>query len=188
MSPACTRPKDSMDPAPKPKIAKVDKEKNGSRKEEEHEGQQPSIKDLLKEAKEMLKTMNVSSPTSSSTSTTPKGGDQERSEITEKLRQQLNALRQKAFKIRRMKKGERQGLLDSGATHPLRPLNKGEDVTGFQKVQVALADGQVIKLPISPGALWRPKTKMSSRCPWDCSRSTPLYGGVEERPVDCPPS
>ena len=75
----------------------------------------------------------------------------ERSEAVERLQQQLNALKQKTFKLSRLKKGERQGLLDSGATHPLRPMRKGEDVEGYKRVQVALADGQVSSLPISPG-------------------------------------
>ncbi|CAK9077059.1 unnamed protein product [Durusdinium trenchii] len=80
------------------------------------------------------------------------GGDTpERSEVVERLQQQLNALKQKTFKLRRLKKGERQGLLDSGATHPLRPVKKGEDVESYKRVQVALADGQVTNLPISPG-------------------------------------
>ena len=75
----------------------------------------------------------------------------ERNEVVEKLQQQLNVLKQKTFRLRRMKKGAQEGLLDSGATHPLRPTKKGEDCTEYQKVQVALANGQVVSLPISPG-------------------------------------
>ena len=65
MSPACTRPKDTKEGGTKPRISKVEKEKTTSKKEEETEEQQPSIKDLLKEANDMLKNMNAPSPTSS---------------------------------------------------------------------------------------------------------------------------
>ena len=154
-APACTRPKEAKEGSPRPKISKAEKEKVGKNKSEDEEGEevQPSIKELLKEANDMLKGMNGGpSPSSSNTSPSSKGGDtSERSEVVERLQQQLNALKQKTFKLRRLKKGERQGLLDSGATHPLRPVKKGEDVESYKRVQVALADGQVTSLPISPG-------------------------------------
>ena len=154
-APACTRPKDSKESPPKPKIAKAEKEKGGKQKGEEEgsDDVQPAIKELLKEANDMLRGMNTTpSPSSASTSPSAKGGDSpERNEVVEKLQQQLNALRQKAFQLRRLKKGERQGLLDSGATHPLRPSKKGEDKSTYRVVQVSLADGQVVDMPISPG-------------------------------------
>ena len=53
----------------------------------------------------------------------------------------------------RLKKGERAGLLDSGATHPLRPIKRGENKELYEKVQVALADGQTTWLPITPGGV-----------------------------------
>ena len=151
MAPSCTRPRESKEGNGRPKIAKAEKEKAASGKNEGDGGDdQPSIKDLLKEANEMLKGMN-GSPTASSASPSSRGSDHERNEVVEKLQQQLNALKQKTFRLRRMKKGAQEGLLDSGATHPLRPTKKGEDCTEYQKVQVALANGQVVSLPISPG-------------------------------------
>ncbi len=39
-----------------------------------------------------------------------------------------------------------QGLIDSGATHPLRPLRQGEDQSTLQKVDVTLADGKKTQL------------------------------------------
>lgn len=65
----------------------------------------------------------------------------------------LNSLRQKAFQLMRLKKGERAGLLDSGAIHPLRPIKRGEKKDLYEKVQVALADGQTTWLPITPGGV-----------------------------------
>ena len=136
-APNCTRPKNQKEGG-KPKIAKVEKEKNGKAKGESDGGEdnQPSIEDLLKEANEMLKGMGGSStPSSSGTSPTTKGGGSpERSEVVERLQQQLNALRQKTFRLCRLKKGEKKGLLDSGATHALRPSKKGEDKSLYQRV------------------------------------------------------
>ena len=42
----------------------------------------------------------------------------------DRLQQQLNSLRhkQKVFKLQRMVTGDQGGLIDSGATHPLRPM------------------------------------------------------------------
>lgn len=153
-APACTRPKDQKDGSPKPKIAKAERDKGSKAKTEEEGGDevQPAIKELLREANDMLKGMNTTpSPSSAGTSPTNKGGDSpERQEVVERLQQQLNALRQKAFQLCRLKKGEKQGLLDSGATHPLRPSKKGEDKGSNRVVQVALADGRIVDLPISP--------------------------------------
>ena len=118
MSPNCTRPKDTKEGSSnKPKIAKVTKEKGEKEKNDDDEGgseKVPSVKELLKEANDMLKSMS-SSPTSS-TSPSVKG-ENERMEVVERLQQQLNSLKQKTFRIKRMKAGEKEGLVDSGATH-----------------------------------------------------------------------
>ena len=108
------------------------------------------MKGLLKEANEMLKSMQ-SSPTSSQTTspTSSSSQEEERKEVMERLQQQLNMLKQKTFRLRRLQKGEKEGLLDSGAAHPLRPLHQGEKVETYKKVQVALADGQSTTLAIS---------------------------------------
>ena len=68
--------------------------------------------------------------------------------MMEKLQQQINALRQKTLKISlsRMSNQGFQGLIDSGATHPLRPLRQGEDQSTLQKVDVTLADGKKTQL------------------------------------------
>lgn len=136
MATTCTRSKEGKEGG-RPKTMKMEKEKNVKAEGEEDEGQpQLSVKDLLKEANDMLKSMQ--SPSSSSaTSTSPKS-DGERQEVVERLQQQLNALRLKTFRIKKMTKGERGGLLDSGATHPLRPARPGEDINTYEQVQVAI--------------------------------------------------
>ena len=147
-----TCPQDAQDPKKtggKAKVVKADKEKGHKEEvkpeEENKEAATPTVKDLLEEASKMLKTLN-SSPSSSSASPTSSGGD-ERQEVVERSQQQL-----KAFRLMRLQKGEKAGLLDSGATHPLRPSKRGENKDSYERVQVAyLADGQTTWLPISPG-------------------------------------
>ena len=151
MAPSCTRSKEGKDAAPRPRAAKAEKEKNEGRKSEAGSAEaDASMKGLLKEANEMLKSMQ-SSPTSSQTTspTSSSSQEEERKEVMERLQQQLNMLKQKTFRLRRLQKGEKEGLLDSGAAHPLRPLHQGEKVETYKKVQVALADGQSTTLAIS---------------------------------------
>ena len=50
-----------------------------------------------------------------------------------------------------MATGDQAGLIDSGATHPLRPQKNGEVTAGFPVVGVSLADGRRIQLKMSPG-------------------------------------
>ena len=149
MSPQCTRPKDSKD-AVKPKVSRMEKEKEDGKKEDaEGSASPPTVKELLDEANKVLKSLG---PSTSASQVKPTGGvkgDAERQEVVDRLQAQLNALRK--FRLRKICRNEKAGLLDSGATHPLRPVKEGEDVNAYHKVQVSLADGQTIWLPMSPG-------------------------------------
>ena len=116
-----------------------------------------SMSSLLEEANKLIKAMNGSEGGGGDSSSPPKGAttgstanlsDQSRTDMMERLQQQLNALRQKTLKISlsRMSNQGFQGLIDSGATHPLRPLRHGEDQSTLQKVDVTLADGKKTQL------------------------------------------
>ena len=50
-----------------------------------------------------------------------------------------------------MTTGEEGGLIDSGASHPLRPLKPGENIKDYPRVGVSLADGRRIQLHMTPG-------------------------------------
>ena len=50
-----------------------------------------------------------------------------------------------------MSSGRGQGLIDSGATHALRPKKQGENVSEYKQVEVALADGQTARLAMTLG-------------------------------------
>lgn len=66
-----------------------------------------------------------------------------------RLQQQLNALKQKAFKLSRLIPGSDQGLIDSGATHALRPEDVDEETKNFKEVQVDLANGSSVVLKMN---------------------------------------
>lgn len=61
--------------------------------------------------------------------------------------------RLKAFRLSRVEKveGKEWGLLDSGATHPLRVAKKGEQLERLPLVKVALAGGTEVEMHLSEG-------------------------------------
>ena len=158
MAPACPRSKGTKDGSPtgKGKIMKAEGEESsqGSREKEEDSSQEPaqSMKELLTQANSMLKTL--STPTQATTVTTSSTNSSEsREDMLEKLQQQINALKLKVFKIYRINCGSQQGLVDSGATHPLRPIRFGEKANSYQRVSVTLANGQSTSLQMTPGGI-----------------------------------
>jgi hypothetical protein len=52
----------------------------------------------------------------------------------------------KVFKINRLKKDRKMGLVDSGATHPLRARRDNGEVEGYAEAEVSLADGRTVRL------------------------------------------
>jgi hypothetical protein len=64
----------------------------------------------------------------------------------------LDQLKLKVFKINQISYGSLQGLVDSGATHPLRPRRLGEDET-YKRVSVTLANGETTSLQVTPGGI-----------------------------------
>ena len=116
----------------------------GAKPEAQSNPNKESMSSILEEANRLLKSMGGSenvdaSSTTSKTATCPTtttSGDQDREDMMEKLQQQLNALRQKTLRVSvsRMSGGGMRGLIDSGATHPLRPLRAGEDQRSFKRL------------------------------------------------------
>ena len=152
LSPSCPRKGTSSEPSPtKPRVAKVDVEERVSQsggKDADAASQASSdvaVKDLLEEANRMLKSLS-GTPAGQGPVKTP---DDERKDVVERLQQQLNSL--KTFKMRRLAFGDEAGLLDSGATHPLRCKKPGENTDLYPVVEVGLADGRSVRLRMSPG-------------------------------------
>jgi len=115
-------------------------------------------------------TLEASSTTSKplTSSTTTVAADQSREDMMDKLQQQLNALRQKTLRVSlsRMSGGGVKGLIDSGATHPLRPLRHGDDQALCRKVDVTLADGRKTQLLMNKnGTMLSPSSEIEPIIP-----------------------
>ena len=154
LSPSCTRsrgPSSETSPT-KPRVAKVEGEDKGSSGKDPEVSSQASsdsaVKDLLEEANKMLRSLS-SKPSSSQASSGGSTQEDERKDVMERLQQQLKAM--KAFKMRRLATGADVGLVDSGATHALRPRRDGENVQKYPLVDVGLADGRAVRLRMAPG-------------------------------------
>ena len=109
-------------------------------KEEEVSGETASMKELLEQANTMLKSLTSSNSFTSSSTTS--SSTETKDEVMDRLQQQLNQLKLKLFKINQISHGQHQGLIDSGATHPLRPRRPGECDLSNKKVSVTLANGE----------------------------------------------
>jgi len=115
--------------------AAVDKGKIRKNSEDEGEKDQ-TMKELLEEATKMLKKISKD-----------EGGGRE--EKLSKLQKQLDDLKTiRTLRLARLQGGPK-GLLDSGATHPLRGRREGESLKGYKEVTVSLAGGKEIKLHIT---------------------------------------
>ena len=157
MSSSCTRPKStSVEGSPtRMKGMKMEQEdRTPSSKETDAQSSastEMSMKELMEEANKMLKSLSSSGGTSSSPSSPTSKEEETKTELMEKLQQQLNSMKLKTLRLGRIAAGENQGLLDSGATNPLRPRKPGEDTEEYKKLEVTLADGTTTRLPVSPG-------------------------------------
>ncbi|CAL1136331.1 unnamed protein product [Cladocopium goreaui] len=121
------RPKERGESSPqKPKVQKVEGEDTSSTssKLKEDEGTEgPTMKELLEQ------------------------------EMMDRLQQQLDRMKLKGLKINQINYGSQQGLVDSGATHPLRPMRLGESKNDYKKVSVTLANGESTALQVTPGGV-----------------------------------
>ena len=84
----------------------------------------------------MLKSLTRDEPTSRSSDATTKD------QTLRALQKQLNDLKMKVLKVSRMSRGEKQGLIDSGVTHPCRLVRGDEDFKTMKDLVVTLASGE----------------------------------------------
>ena len=154
MSPACDRPKEASKEgagekgakgegkAPWKPSGKAMQKDEGPTKEEVPSSAQSDVseppadtmKELLEEAHRMLKGLSVKAN---------EDVDQNREDRLTAMQNQLNELRKmKVLRLSRIARQEtRFGLLDSGATHAMRPRQHKEDIEKYEEVSVTLADG-----------------------------------------------
>ena len=159
-----------------------------------------AMKDLLDEAGKMLRSMDQS-PSGSSASSVKEEGEDTRKEVLEKLHQQLKAMQVeiKVFRLNQLVQGKGQGLIDSGATHALRPARKEEKISGYEEVYVTLASGASERMKISPGGVMispNPATepivpmgllitKLNCKIKWEGPQLRLVHPKEGEIPVQC---
>lgn len=149
-----------------PKVAKAGTK--GAEKEKEKEGRsstssedkggeaqeetgnnkgEDTMKTLIDEANRMLRNMNKEDVREK----TLRGGDQDNR--IDGLQRQLDELKRaamKPFRISRLCPEVDCGLLDSGATHPLRARRKGEQTSHLPSVRVTLAGDKEVMMKLTP--------------------------------------
>ena len=139
-----------------PKVAKAEKEVEPKGKKGQDEdassvkaamGAGDDTRSLLEEAGRMLK----ATPTSSGGGSSSEDSDAR----IRSLQRQLDDLKGCSMKVLRLARvqacHEELGLLDSGATHALRPAMPGEDVSKYEKVKINLAGGKMAEMRMAPG-------------------------------------
>ena len=108
----------------------------GSQREVEKDGTEAeTMKGLLEEANKMLKGISA------------RNADQDRLAVMQK---QLDELRQlRVLRLTKLNSEKDLGLIDSGATHPLRGRKGGEEWEGLEEVWVTLANGEKIPMKMT---------------------------------------
>ena len=110
-------------------------------------GKEEDMKSLLEEAGKMLRNMSGSSAGEGK----EEGGEHDLK--IRSLQKQLDDLRATSLRVLRLSRvraADSCGLLDSGATHALRPQYPGEVVEGYKAVKVSLAGNKEVSMKMSP--------------------------------------
>ena len=160
-------------------------------------GGEDTMKVLIDEANKMLKSLHQSDPKERTIS--PKVNEDKMMQLQRQL-DELKKASLRPFRLSRMGCSRINGLLDSGATHPLRARRKGERVSHLPKVQVNLAGdhmhlsptgviiGEQNSEPIVPMGILA--TALKCRINWhgeDLEIVHPTLGPLEVRVQDgCP--
>eukprot|EP00435_Cladocopium_sp_Y103_P030730 s947_g7.t1 len=174
MSSSCSRPKASgsgSDGSPqKPKQMKVEADEKSEKKDSDTasvSSQESVMQNLMDEANKVLRSLNPGASSSTPSSTGMSSKEVEvRSEVMDRLQQQLDAMKLKTFRLQSISTNSVLGLIDSGATHPLRPLREGENDSHYAEVEVALANGSTTRMKMSPGgAMISPNSRVEPIVP-----------------------
>jgi hypothetical protein len=118
---------------------KKEKEEEKPKREDQdaESGKGQVIKELMEEANRMLRKITKDAE-----------GDKETK--IDQLQKQLDELKSvKVLRLARLQEGGARGLLDSGATHPLRGRREGEKMKGYKEVTVSLAGGKEATLHVT---------------------------------------
>ena len=143
----------------KPSPPRVQKAEADKRSEDDAKSDRGAVcpsedmKGLLEEASRMLKAMN----TAGGAEATPV--EEVEDPRIKQLQRQLDELkggasRMKVLRLARVQAGNtHMGLLDSGATHALRPRHPCEEIRRYRKVVITLAGDRQVEMKMSPGGV-----------------------------------
>ena len=123
VSPNC--PRNAKKDGSKAKVMKDDEEtmsSTSSPKKRVESAEDSTVKLLLEDANNMLKSLTKDENSGVGSDSLKKG-------TLPALQLQVAELKQKTMKLSQLNEGTSFGLIDSGATHPLRPLREGERKT-----------------------------------------------------------
>ena len=112
--------------------------------EVDQSGDANAVKELLQEANKMLKSL-----TREESSSKVEKGDDKKSTTLQGLQKQLDELKLKTMKLSQLSTGGALGLLDSGATHPLRGMVDSDAGKFMKEVMVTLASGEKTRLSMN---------------------------------------
>ena len=126
-------------------------------------GGEDTMKVLIDEANKMLKSLHQSDPKERTIS--PKVNEDKMMQLQRQL-DELKKASLRPFRLSRMGCSRINGLLDSGATHPLRARRKGERVSHLPKVQVNLAGDQQVTMHLSPTGVIIGEQNSEPIVPW----------------------
>lgn len=105
------------------------------------------MKNLLDEAHKMLSSINREEAKEKGVS---KDSHEERLQSLQKQLEELKKVTLKPFRISKLTRSSNQGLLDSGATHPLRAKKPGEKIHHLPRVRVTLAGDREVQMHLTP--------------------------------------
>ena len=140
MAPECPRGSSNSPTSSRPKIAKAEEEKKPALGDDGSDTSSvkpadETMQQLLQEANRMLKGLQEKD----------KQPDLSAEDRMKALQQQLDELKFKSLKtlrLTRITKGAVTGLLDSGATHPMRGYLPGEKIEAYPVIMATLASGK----------------------------------------------
>ena len=138
--------KEVMEARPLPSSEKDEAEVRGQTSEEDAAG----LKGLLEEAGKMLKGMQMSSASEAERPGVSR--DQRLKELQKELEMLKGEKRLNAVRVTKIETNDR-GLLDSGATHPLRSREMFDDYNAMAKVTVSLATGKDVQMRMTSGGV-----------------------------------
>ena len=159
LAPACDRPKEAENKGKGGEsLTGLGKSSKAMRREEEQEPREKEAESSKPEsvaADSMMELLEKANKIIKSLSTKNDGVEEGRDKKLAAMQHQIDRLRKiKVLRLTKLEKGaEEKGLLDSGATHPMRRRRSCEDVNNYDKVKITMANGEKVIMRMTPSGI-----------------------------------